>query len=1017
MGSIKSLISNAGEPHRSVAQRYLIAVAAVTTGTLARLALTPAVGPTAVPFIFLYPAVAAAGWYGGLGPALFSIVLAIILSIWFFIEPLHRLTVHTVQDAASLLAFILGSLFICVAMQAMHRTRLRLAQEVVRRHETESERETAQHLLQTTLASIGDGVIVTDARGGVSFLNAEAERLTGWTTAEASGQPMSEVFKILDENTRQPAENPVERVLAVGSVVGLANHTILVTRDGQEIPIDDSAAPIREGAGPVLGIVLVFRDVREHRSADLARTRLAAIVEYSGDAIITKDLNGIVQTWNASAQRILGYRPEEIVGQSIKLLIPPERMEEETQILKRLREGLPYERVETIRVAKDGRRLNVSISVSPLKNSEGQVIGASKVLHDITEMVAARHALSRERELLATTLRSIGDGVIVTDIECRIKSLNHEAEKLTGWTQAEASGLPLENVFRILNEDTRDEVENPVLKVLRSGAVAGLANHTLLVSKEGTERPIDDSAAPIRHLDGSVSGVVLVFRDFTVRRLAERTLRESEERFRVMANAAPVMIWVTGSDKLRTWFNKTWLDFVGRSMEQELGNGWSENVHPDDFDRCLRTYTSAFDACKPFSMTYRLKRNDDEYRWMLDSGIPRYGVDKLFAGYIGSCFDITERQRAEEALQQEARRKDEFLAILSHELRNPLAPVRMAVALLKKVDATQPELEHLREIIDRQTSQLTRLLDDLLDVSRISSGKISLRKDCLDICIAVSDAVESIRPQVNSRRHDLIVHMPDDAIYVDGDVTRLSQVFVNLLANAVRYTERGGRIEVTVRREGDDAVVRVKDSGIGIRHDQLSHIFEMFAQVDQSLERGQGGLGVGLALARTLVELHGGHIEANSEGLGNGSEFIVRIPALATESRAASKVHSKPEQARRPRRIVVADDNVDSAEFLAALLRSEGHDVYTVNDGATAVETVLSRRPDLAILDIGMPRLNGYDAARKIRSGEAGRVLLIAVTGWGQEEDKRRSSEAGFDHHLTKPVDLSALTQILGQLP
>jgi PAS domain S-box-containing protein len=840
--------------------------------------------------------------------------------------------------------------------------------------------------------------------------------LTGWTSASANGRSLREVFRIQNEITREEAENPVETVLSLGRVVGLANHTVLISRDGREIAIDDSAAPIRAGNAPILGAVLVFRDVTAQRAADLARTRLAAVVEHSGDAIITKDLNGIVQTWNASAQRIFGYQPQEMIGKSITQLIPPERLNEETEILDRLRKGLEYERVETIRVARDGRRLHVSISVSPLKNRDGEVIGASKVLHDVSDIVAAREALSRERELLRTTLRSIGDGVIVTDPDGQVTFLNPEAEKLTGWKQAAAAHHPLQDVFRIVNEDTRAEVENPVTRVLRSGHVVGLANHTLLLSKDGTERPIDDSAAPIVQGDGSLFGVVLVFRDFTERRQAERKLRESEERFRLMADAAPVLIWVSGVDKQCTWFNKTWLDFVGHSMEQEVENGWEENVHPDDFDRCLRTYVESFDARQPFSMAYRLRRNDGEYRWVLHSGVPRYGSDGVFDGYIGSCFDITERQRAEQALQEETRRKDEFLAILSHELRNPLAPVRMAVTLLNKIAPSEPQLQQIRDIIDRQTSQLTRLLDDLLDVSRISSGKIALRKDRLNLAIAVASAVEAIRPQIDAGKHELIVEMPPVPVYVDGDVTRLSQVFANLLSNAARYTEKGGRITLTISREDDDAVVRVKDRGIGIDSTQLSHIFEMFAQVDQSLERGQGGLGVGLALARKLVELHGGTIQAASEGLGKGSEFTVRIPPLPPEDATTSTTENSSGHLQQARRIVVADDNVDSAAVLAELLRIAGHKVKMVHDGAAAVDAVLSDEPDLAVLDIGMPKLNGYDVAKRIRVSENKRTVLIAVTGWGQEEDKRRSAAAGFDHHLTKPVDITTLNQIIAEI-
>jgi CheY-like chemotaxis protein len=309
------------------------------------------------------------------------------------------------------------------------------------------------------------------------------------------------------------------------------------------------------------------------------------------------------------------------------------------------------------------------------------------------------------------------------------------------------------------------------------------------------------------------------------------------------------------------------------------------------------------------------------------------------------------------------------------------------------------------------------LLDDLLDVSRISSGKISLRKERFDLAFAISNAVESSRPLMDARGHTLSTTLPAHPILVYGDLTRLAQVFANLLNNAAKYTDKGSTIALRAERDGNDAVVRVIDPGIGLSPEQISRIFGMFAQVDQSLERGQGGLGVGLALARTLVELHGGRIEAKSQGLGKGSEFIVRIPALLEEPVGAAPGDNGSKALAPVQRILVADDNQDSAEVLASLLRGAGHDVRTANDGIAATKLWEAFQPKLAILDIGMPKLNGYDVARRIREKGDRHTVLVAVTGWGQEDDKRRAREAGFDHHLTKPIDIDALEKIIGDLP
>ena len=756
--------------------------------------------------------------------------------------------------------------------------------DVSERRDTEREILANREKLRITLASIGDGVIVTDADGRVRSLNQEAERLTGWQSEDAAGLPLSDVFSIVNEVSGKRVENPVDRVLREGMVVGLANHTLLISKDGTRTPIDDSAAPIREDNGPLLGVVLVFRDVARQREFERTQAHLAAIVQYSGDAIVTKDLNGIVQTWNQSAQELFGYTPEEIIGKSITVLLPPERIHEEAEILARLRQGQPSERLETVRVAKDGRRIFVSLSISPLRDRDGNIIGASKVVHDITD-----------------------------------------------------------------------------------------------------------------------------------RKIAEDALRESEQRFRTLADAAPVLIWISGTDKRFTWFNKQWLDFVGRPMEQEIGNGWADNVYPDDLNHCLETYTTKFDAREPFTMMYRLKRHDGEYRWVLDTGAPRIGSNNDFAGYIGSCIDITERRQAEESLREADRRKDEFLAVLSHELRNPLAPIAMAVAVMQRKPAADQQEQELRNIIQRQTAQLGRLLDDLLDVNRIRSGKVVLRKERVPLDTAVSRAVEAVKPQIDTRHQKLVVNLPREPVHVNADMARITQVIANLLSNACKYTPAAGNITLTVIPHGDNAILSVRDSGIGISPDQIPRIFDMFAQVSPALERTESGLGVGLALTRTLVELHGGTIEVRSEGPGKGSEFIVQLPADRSAASAETKAAVLPPERApsTPRKILVADDNIDSAQMLARALRELGHDVRVAHDGIATIEEAKKFAADVAILDIGMPRMNGYDVSKTLRKRFGPGITLIALTGWGQEADKHRAAEASFDHHLTKPVDLRAVEHLL----
>jgi signal transduction histidine kinase/ActR/RegA family two-component response regulator len=416
--------------------------------------------------------------------------------------------------------------------------------------------------------------------------------------------------------------------------------------------------------------------------------------------------------------------------------------------------------------------------------------------------------------------------------------------------------------------------------------------------------------------------------------------------------------------------------------------------------------------------------------------------EQLFLGVARDQLALVlERQRAEESLRRSEReltdfvesaklvaalkesdhRKDEFLAILAHELRNPLAPVKHALQILRVKGPTAPELQWAREVIDRQIQQMARLVDDLLDVARISQGKIELRRARVALAAVLNSAVEAGRPLIEEAGHTLVVALPAEAVYLDADPARLSQVVLNLLNNAAKYTEPGGRISLSAERDGDDAVLRVADTGVGIPREMLARIFDMFAQADRSLERAQGGLGIGLTLVRRLVEMHGGTVKADSAGTGKGSEFTVRLPAAPAGAQLAGArpgpADEEDEVVTAVRRILVVDDNKDAADSLAMLLRMLGNEVHTAYDGVDAVGAASGFRPDVVLMDIGLPRLNGYDAARRIRDLREHRPqVLVALTGWGQEEDRRRSVEAGFDYHMIKPVELDELQRLLAGL-
>ena len=362
-------------------------------------------------------------------------------------------------------------------------------------------------------------------------------------------------------------------------------------------------------------------------------------------------------------------------------------------------------------------------------------------------------------------------------------------------------------------------------------------------------------------------------------------------------------------------------------------------------------------------------------------------------------------------IQEADRRKNEFLAMLAHELRNPLAPIRCAVHILRQCDSDQPETHWAQDVIDRQVQQMARLVDDLLDISRITRGKITLRMEPVDLATVVSRAVETSRPLIDLRQHELMVSLPQEPLRVEADVTRLAQVVANLLNNAAKYTEEKGRIWLTAERQGGDAVLRVRDSGAGIPEDMLSSIFELFTQLDRSLDRAQGGLGIGLTLVRSLVALHGGRVQAFSAGPNKGSEFVVRLRALAeTRPQEQSEESGECPVPCAPRRVLVVDDNADGADSLALHLRLSGHEVQVAYSGPAALKVAEPFRPDVVLLDIGLPGMDGYEVARRLRQQPGlADVVLVAVTGYGTDEDRSRSQEAGFDAHLVKPVDADAL--------
>lgn len=885
--------------------------------------------------------------------------------------------------------------------------------------------------------------------------------------------------------------------------------------------------------------VYLLRDISERRRAEKTHAMLAAIVDSSEDAIVSKNLDGVIQFWNKSAQNLFGYTPEEAIGRHITMLIPTDRLHEEDEILARLRRGERVEHFETIRQTKDGRLLNISLSVSPMIDQYGNIIGASKIARDVTRQKQMETATRRSQELLTALVEAAPLAVMLFDDDGRIDLWNTSASRMFGWTREQIGAVApeaaadtratalLASLRAATGAGDLQQVETTVARKdgseiqvalwsSRLAATAGEAPRQLIVAADVSERyqaqralreqeqrlqaslkasrtgtfhwdirtnnlqwddnlsrlfglhpdeaiqtlerfiervHPDDRDAVIESVqrcareganfdmdlrvvwpDGSIhwlSDIGQTFCDadgqpaymtgacvdITQRKQTEQALRDSEEKFRTLADNIAQFAWMADGSGWIFWYNQRWFDYTGTTLEQMQGWGWRQVHHPDHVDRVVKKVSRCFETGTVWEDTFPLRGADGQYRWFLSRAIPIRDETGRVTRWFGTNTDITERRDMEEALREADRRKDAFLATLAHELRNPLAPIVNGLELLRMAPNSTPSARRVLDTMARQTLQLIRLVDDLLEVSRISRNKVQLRLEDVPLRDVVTSAIESVAPLLNKRRHTLDVDLPDEPVMLRADPTRLAQIFANLLNNAVKFTDDGGHITMRASISADQLEVHIQDNGCGIAPDMLQPIFDMFTQTS-SLEGGRSGLGIGLTLVKALVELHGGSVRAYSEGLGQGSEFVLQLPVVqhATD-RQTAQMPSEIPMDPSSQRILVVDDNEDAAVSTAMLLEAMGSEVRTAYDGEEALGIASDFRPHVILLDLGMPRLNGYEAARRLRQAEWAReVVLIALTGWGQEQDRQRTSDAGFDHHLVKPVDPAALRSLLNDI-
>ena len=776
-----------------------------------------------------------------------------------------------------------------------------------------------------------------------------------------------------------------------------------------------------------------------------AQSYLAAIVESSDDAIIAKNLDGIIQSCNAAAERLFGYTASELIGKSVRILIPSDRQAEEDEILARIRRGERIDHFETVRRRKDGRPIDISLTVSPVRDASGTIVGISKVARDITERKRTAALLAAQQEWFRVTLASIGDGIIACDPEGRVTYMNPVAETLTGWSNEHAQGMDLADVFHIVNESTRQRVDNPVGLVIRSGRILGLGNHTVLISRDGIERPIADSAAPILDDAGRILGVVLVFRDFSEHRRAQEAIAEQREWFETTLESIGDAVIATDARGRIVFMNPVAEHLTGWRMDAARDRKCADVFNIVD-EMTLRAVENPVTRVLQEGVVVGLANHtlliaaDGTERPIDDSGAPIRNREGRIVGVVLVFRDVTERRRAdverevvasererllaaERIARAEAERanrlKDDFVAMVSHELRTPLnAILGWTELMLKKPDDAALAARGL-EIVARNTRLQTQLISDLLDVSRIVSGKLRLDMQSVHLATMIEGAIETVEYAAVAKGI-FIDRQLDSAIGpMAGDPARLQQVVWNLLSNALKFTPKGGRVRVILRRAGPQAEIVVEDNGVGIRPDFLPHVFDRFQQADASRARRFGGLGLGLSIVKNLVQFHGGAAKAESEGEGRGARFTITLPlAVPPAPIEAAPTPTVPAEAITDSvslagiRVLLVEDEADAAEFVKHVLEDYGAVVVTAASAREALDVMGADQPDILISDIGLPEMDGYQLLEQVRQKDAsdgGGIPAIALTAFVRSEDRTRALLAGYQSHLAKPIESTEL--------
>ncbi|MEN3330759.1 MAG: hypothetical protein V7641_124 [Blastocatellia bacterium] len=1223
---------------RSALLRYGSAVGLTALATIIRWVLNPVLNRTA-PFALFVMAVTVAALYAGPGPALLVAFAGAVIGLFVWLLPTHSLTDIDKSILISVAVYLILCIFLAILIELMRRARQRAEESAAALNES-------RKLLSTTLGSIGDAVIVTDTEGRVTFLNTVAESLTGWTRGEARGKPIDEVFVIVNEQSREPVDSPVARTLREGVIVGLANHTVLIKKDGSEVPIDDSGAPIKDDEGKLLGVVLVFRDITERRKAedalrqsrerldltleasgigfwycDLPFTELiwderskahfgipadqpatlktfyerlhaddrahvrqaieramaerllydvdyrtvgldgrlrwvhatgrtfydnagtpirfagntidvterkqaedalafvASIVESSDDAIIGKRLDGTILSWNAGAERLYGYSAEEVIGKHIRLLADADH-DDIDDILAQLQNDKHIHHYETVRVKKNGETFDVALTISPIKGPAGALTAASTIARDITERKRAeqeRERLMAEIDNQRTRLNNVVANVPGVVWEAwgqpdtasqRINFVSDYVESMLGYSVEEWLQTP--NFWlTIVHPEDREQAARTAAENFASG---GGLNQFRWLKKDGRALWVEARDVVIRDEQGQAVGMRGVTMDISERKraeeerahflaeqqrliLAEQAAREAaeagEQRSRFLAEASAVLassldyeatlrsVARLAVPQLADWC-VVHIAEEGQPVKQlaimhidpakvrwakELGVRYPPDVNaPRGVPNVVRTGKSEYYPKIDDRMLVETAYDEDHLHILRAVGMnsamivplaarnrtlgtitlvatdshPPYTEADLaqaedLAGRAALAVDnamlFAEAHRARAEAEEANRMKDEFLATVSHELRTPLNAIVGWSHMLRTRSFDEATTARALETIERNAKSQAQIVEDILDVSRIITGKLRLDVQPVDLAAIIEAALDSVRPAAEAREIRLQAILDPRAGPVSGDTNRLQQVVWNLLANAVKFTSKNGRIQVRLERVASHVEIIVADTGQGIRADLLPFVFDRFRQGDSTSTRLHGGLGLGLAIVRHLVELHGGTVTAASTGEGQGATFTVKLPLMPLQAERydtgrvpASAPSTSPLQEApdlKGIKVLVVDDEPDTRDMLRTMIGQFGAQVKACASSQDALQVFHEWPPDVIVSDIEMPGEDGYQLMRQIRAlglERGGKTPAVALTAYARTEDRTRAFAAGYQMHIAKPADPIELAAAIASL-